>query len=60
MLPDFKLSSEEDEYYPVDEISCDTCRFWDKKTRQSMDKMFRFNKGDISKLTRKFSTCPKY
>ena len=53
ILPDFKLEfgrTEEGEIVLADEISCDTCRFWDKKTGQSMDKdVFRFDKGDISK-----------
>jgi phosphoribosylaminoimidazole-succinocarboxamide synthase len=53
ILPDFKLEfgrTVDGEIILADEISCDTCRFWDKKTGQSMDKdVFRFNKGDISK-----------
>jgi phosphoribosylaminoimidazole-succinocarboxamide synthase len=52
LLPDFKLEfgRRDGEIILADEISCDTCRFWDKKTGQSMDKdVFRFNKGDISK-----------
>lgn len=52
VLPDFKLEfgRRNGEIVLADEISCDTCRFWDKKTGQSMDKdVFRFNKGDISK-----------
>ncbi|MGB9928620.1 MAG: phosphoribosylaminoimidazolesuccinocarboxamide synthase [Methanosarcina sp.] len=53
VLPDFKLEfgkTETGEIILADEISCDTCRFWDKKTGQSMDKdVFRFDKGDISK-----------
>jgi phosphoribosylaminoimidazole-succinocarboxamide synthase len=52
LLPDFKLEFGRIDGAIVlaDEISCDTCRFWDKKTGQSMDKdVFRFDKGDISK-----------
>jgi phosphoribosylaminoimidazole-succinocarboxamide synthase len=52
ILPDFKLEFGRlgGEIILADEISCDTCRFWDKETGQSMDKdVFRFNKGDISK-----------
>ena len=52
ILPDLKLEfgRKDGEILLADEISCDTCRFWDKKTGQSMDKdIFRFNKGDISK-----------
>ena len=53
ILPDFKLEfgkTEDGEIILADEISCDTCRFWDKSTGKSMDKdVFRFDKGDISK-----------
>jgi phosphoribosylaminoimidazole-succinocarboxamide synthase len=52
ILPDFKLEfgRKDGEIILADEISCDTCRFWDKTTGQSMDKdVFRFDKGDISK-----------
>lgn len=52
VLPDFKLEfgRRDGEIILADEISCDTCRFWDKSTGQSMDKdVFRFDKGDISK-----------
>lgn len=52
LLPDFKLEfgRSNGEIILADEISCDTCRFWDKETKQSMDKdVFRFDKGDISK-----------
>ena len=52
LLPDFKLEfgRSKGEIILADEISCDTCRFWDKETKQSMDKdVFRFDKGDISK-----------
>ncbi len=51
LLPDFKLEfgRRNGEIILADEISCDTCRFWDKSTGQSMDKdVFRFDKGDIS------------
>lgn len=51
-LPDFKLEfgRRDGEIFLADEISCDTCRFWDRETGQSMDKdVFRFDKGDISK-----------
>jgi len=52
LLPDFKLEfgRKDGEIILADEISCDTCRLWDKKTGQSMDKdIFRFDKGDLSK-----------
>lgn len=52
LLPDFKLEfgRRDGEIILADEISCDTCRFWDKATGKSMDKdVFRFDKGDISK-----------
>lgn len=52
LLPDFKLEfgRSNGEIILADEISCDTCRFWDKETKKSMDKdVFRFDKGDISK-----------
>ena len=52
LLPDFKLEfgRTNGEIILADEISCDTCRFWDKETKQSLDKdVFRFDKGDISK-----------
>ncbi len=51
-LPDFKLEfgRVDGEIVVADEISCDTCRLWDKSTGQSMDKdLFRFDKGDLSK-----------
>ncbi len=50
LLADFKLEfgrRKDGEIILADEISCDTCRFWDKKTRQSLDKdVYRFDKGD--------------
>ncbi|MCE8422800.1 MAG: phosphoribosylaminoimidazolesuccinocarboxamide synthase [Candidatus Methanoperedens sp.] len=51
LLPDFKL--EFGRYHGkivlADEISCDTCRFWDKITGESLDKdVFRFDKGDLA------------
>ncbi len=52
LLPDFKLEfgRSNGKIILADEISCDTCRFWDKETKKSMDKdVFRFDKGDISK-----------
>ncbi|WP_406670847.1 phosphoribosylaminoimidazolesuccinocarboxamide synthase [Methanolobus sp. ZRKC4] len=53
LLPDFKLEfgrKDDGEIVVADEISCDTCRLWDKSTGQSMDKdIFRFDKGDLSK-----------
>ncbi len=52
LLPDFKLEfgRKDGEIVVADEISCDTCRFWDISTGESMDKdIFRFDKGDLSK-----------
>ncbi|WP_321429563.1 phosphoribosylaminoimidazolesuccinocarboxamide synthase [uncultured Methanolobus sp.] len=52
LLPDFKLEFGRvgGRIVVADEISCDTCRLWDKSTGQSMDKdIFRFDKGDLSK-----------
>ncbi|MBE0523055.1 MAG: phosphoribosylaminoimidazolesuccinocarboxamide synthase [Methanosarcinales archaeon] len=51
ILPDFKLEFGHmgSEIVLGDEISCDTCRLWDKKTGQSLDKdVFRFDKGDLT------------
>lgn len=51
ILPDFKLEfgRRGNEIILGDEISCDTCRLWDKETRQSLDKdVFRFDKGDLA------------
>lgn len=50
LLPDFKLEfgRSNGEILLADEISCDTCRFWDKATGKSLDKdVFRFDKGDL-------------
>ena len=50
LLPDFKLEfgRHEGSIVLADEISCDTCRFWDKTTGESLDKdVFRFDKGDL-------------
>jgi phosphoribosylaminoimidazole-succinocarboxamide synthase len=50
LLPDFKLEfgRRKGEIVLADEISCDTCRFWDRKTGESLDKdVFRFDKGDL-------------
>lgn len=49
LLPDFKLEfgKRKGKIILADEISCDTCRFWDKTTGESLDKdVFRFDKGD--------------
>src|SRR3972149_4881828 len=51
LLPDFKLEfgKLKGSIVLADEISCDTCRFWDKKTGESLDKdVFRFDKGDLA------------
>ncbi len=50
LLPDFKLEfgRRKGEIVLADEISCDTCRFWDKTTGESLDKdVFRFDKGNL-------------
>ena len=50
LLPDFKLEfgKRKGKVVLADEISCDTCRFWDKTTGESLDKdVFRFDKGDL-------------
>lgn len=52
LLPDFKLEFGRagGKIVLADEISCDTCRIWDKVTKESFDKdIFRFDKGDLSK-----------
>ncbi len=51
ILVDFKLEFGKNgrgEIILGDEISPDTCRFWDARTRRSLDKdVFRFDKGDL-------------
>jgi len=50
LLPDFKLEfgRHKGKIVLADEISCDTCRFWDRNTGESLDKdVFRFDKGDL-------------
>jgi len=50
LLPDFKLEfgRRKGKIILADEISCDTCRFWDRTTGESLDKdVFRFDKGDL-------------
>lgn len=50
LVPDFKLEFGrlDGRVVLADEISCDTCRFWDKETGQSLDKdIFRLDKGDL-------------
>jgi phosphoribosylaminoimidazole-succinocarboxamide synthase len=50
LLPDFKLEfgRNKGKIVLADEISCDTCRFWDRTTGESLDKdVFRFDKGDL-------------
>ncbi len=52
LLPDFKLEfgRHRGKIILADEISCDTCRLWDKTTGESLDKdVFRFGKGDVIK-----------
>ncbi|ASJ06413.1 phosphoribosylaminoimidazolesuccinocarboxamide synthase [Thermococcus pacificus] len=53
ILVDFKLEFGKNgrgEIVLGDEISPDTCRFWDAKTGKSLDKdVFRFDKGDLVK-----------
>ncbi|MBP2030129.1 phosphoribosylaminoimidazole-succinocarboxamide synthase [Methanohalophilus levihalophilus] len=51
LLVDFKLEfgRRNGEIVLADEISCDTCRFWDAGTGESLDKdVFRFDKGDVT------------
>ncbi|NPA58025.1 MAG: phosphoribosylaminoimidazolesuccinocarboxamide synthase [Aquificae bacterium] len=55
-LVDFKLEfgRKDGEIVLADEISPDTCRFWDKKTGESLDKdRFRFDLGDLVEGYRK-------
>lgn len=50
ILVDYKLEFgiSDDNVYLADEISPDTCRFWDKNTLESLDKdVYREDKGDI-------------
>ncbi|GAB6100945.1 phosphoribosylaminoimidazolesuccinocarboxamide synthase [Thermococcus atlanticus] len=51
ILVDFKLEfgkNERGEIVLADEISPDTCRFWDAETKESLDKdVFRFDRGDL-------------
>ncbi len=50
LLPDFKIEfgRRKGKIVLADEISCDTCRFWDRITGESLDKdVFRFDKGDL-------------
>ena len=50
LLPDFKLEFGrcKGKIVLADEISCDTCRLWDRTTGESLDKdVFRFDKGDL-------------
>lgn len=53
LLPDFKLEFGRlngKKIVLADEISADTCRFWDKRTGRSLDKdVFRFDKGDVGR-----------
>lgn len=51
LLPDFKIEigRHEGRLVLADEITPDSCRFWDKETRESLDKdVYRFDKGDVS------------
>ncbi len=70
ILVDFKLEfgRKGDEILLADEISPDTCRFWDAKTGEKLDKdRFRFDLGDLiegyskiyEKLVGKFSSKTK-
>ncbi|NQU05398.1 MAG: phosphoribosylaminoimidazolesuccinocarboxamide synthase, partial [Calditrichaeota bacterium] len=56
ILVDFKLEFGRDsngELILADEISPDTCRFWDRKTRKKLDKdRFRFDMGGVDKAYR--------
>jgi phosphoribosylaminoimidazole-succinocarboxamide synthase len=53
ILVDFKLEFgklDDETIVVADEISPDTCRFWDAKTGERMDKdRFRLNLGDLAK-----------
>jgi len=55
VLPDFKLefgrSKKDGRIILADEISADTCRFWDKETGESLDKdVFRNDLGDVGSV----------
>jgi len=51
LLPDFKIEigkDKEGNLLVADEISPDSCRLWDAKTKKSLDKdNYRFDKGDV-------------
>ncbi len=51
LLPDFKIEigkDKEGNLLVADEISPDSCRFWDANTNKSLDKdNYRFDKGDV-------------
>lgn len=51
LLPDFKIEVGRDKgknLLVADEISPDSCRLWDAKTKKSLDKdNYRFDKGDV-------------
>lgn len=51
LLPDFKIEVGRDKVgnlLVADEISPDSCRLWDAKTKKSLDKdNYRFDKGDV-------------
>jgi len=51
LLPDFKIEIGRDSagnLVVADEISPDSCRLWDMKTKKSLDKdNYRFDKGDV-------------
>ena len=50
ILVDFKIEigRMDDKLVVADEVSPDTCRLWDKETRESLDKdVYRQNKGDV-------------
>jgi phosphoribosylaminoimidazole-succinocarboxamide synthase len=60
ILVDFKLEfgRRNGEIILADEISCDTCRLWDAKTGESLDKdVFRFDKGDVTDTYEKVARC---
>ena len=69
-LVDFKieigrsLKSEGEKLIIADEISPDTCRLWDSKTKKRLDKdVFRLNKGSIAvaytEVANRFDLLPK-